>query len=718
MANSFSKIYQRSTYRQFRVLDSLGVPYGTSLPASNTDTSSGSLFVLIDLADRTKDELYSYDAISDSWNQIKTTGAGKSAYEIAVDNGYVGTETDWLASLHGASGKSAYQEWVDNGHPGGTVEDFINSLKGQDGIGIPSGGATGEVLRKKSTDPYDVEWSTPAGGGDMLSSVYDPTGVNGDAFDYGNLHSVPVLDTTPTAALSGTANTYTGTFTPTVALTAGLKIRFMTNVDNTGASTLDADGTGAKAIVAPDGSALSGGELKADQYSEAVYNGTAWQLLGGGSGGGGGSIPPGGTTGQVLKKNSSTDYDTSWQDESGVGGAAWGSITGSLEDQTDLKTILDEKISSSGWTAGDILYADADGNLIALGKGYANTVLKMKSDGTAPEWGTSLPGVWGVNGTDLYYNDGNVGIGTDTPSGLLHLSKDGGYFILSNKTAATSSTQYNSPFLNFISGCYDTTNSEAIDCSIRIFLGSYKAPKASGFASNELKIQGYNPNSGLWEEFFKFSRNGGINFFSNQSWSYGSGISCSRLTTSGFIRSNRQINADGGYLEGVSLINNGADGAIGRLSQWSPYVQLMSSALNGSGTREDVRYYITAKAVKWTTPVDSFIDLTVYKGNSDTPNSSVSILKIGQNGNVAVGGGNIDSSAMMKIDSTTGGFLPPRMTTTQWGMISSKAEGLQAWSNDDHGQLWFDGTDSIGYRYNRSTSKFQGFDGTNWVDLN
>lgn len=314
MANSFSKIYQRSTYRQFRVLDSLGVPYGTSLPASNTDTSSGSLFVLIDLADRTKDELYSYDAISDSWNQIKTTGAGKSAYEIAVDNGYVGTETDWLASLHGASGKSAYQEWVDNGHPGGTVEDFINSLKGQDGIGIPSGGATGEVLRKKSTDPYDVEWSTPAGGGDMLSSVYDPTGVNGDAFDYGNLHSVPVLDTTPTAALSGTANTYTGTFTPTVALTAGLKIRFMTNVDNTGASTLDADGTGAKAIVAPDGSALSGGELKADQYSEAVYNGTAWQLLGGGSGGGGGSIPPGGTTGQVLTKQSAADGDADWDD--------------------------------------------------------------------------------------------------------------------------------------------------------------------------------------------------------------------------------------------------------------------------------------------------------------------------------------------------------------------------------------------------------------------
>lgn len=30
---------------------------------------------------------------------------GKSAYEIAVENGFVGTEAEWLASLHGKDGK-------------------------------------------------------------------------------------------------------------------------------------------------------------------------------------------------------------------------------------------------------------------------------------------------------------------------------------------------------------------------------------------------------------------------------------------------------------------------------------------------------------------------------------------------------------------------------------------------------------------------------------
>ena len=38
---------------------------------------------------------------------------------------------------------------------------------------LPAGGTTGQVLTKKSNDDGDVEWSTPAGAGDMLKSVYD-----------------------------------------------------------------------------------------------------------------------------------------------------------------------------------------------------------------------------------------------------------------------------------------------------------------------------------------------------------------------------------------------------------------------------------------------------------------------------------------------------------------------------------------------------------------
>ena len=38
--------------------------------------------------------------------QISESGVtGKSAYEIAVEHGYVGTEEQWIASLHGANGQ-------------------------------------------------------------------------------------------------------------------------------------------------------------------------------------------------------------------------------------------------------------------------------------------------------------------------------------------------------------------------------------------------------------------------------------------------------------------------------------------------------------------------------------------------------------------------------------------------------------------------------------
>ena len=80
---------------------------------------------------------------------------GKSAYEIAVDNGFEGTEQEWLDSLKGAdgvgtpgqdgqkgqdgqngqngtNGKSAYEIWKENGHEG-TEEDFLNWLKGEQG---------------------------------------------------------------------------------------------------------------------------------------------------------------------------------------------------------------------------------------------------------------------------------------------------------------------------------------------------------------------------------------------------------------------------------------------------------------------------------------------------------------------------------------------------------------------------------------------------------
>ncbi|MFR2859949.1 MAG: leucine-rich repeat protein [Alistipes ihumii] len=58
--------------------------------------------------------------------------AGRSAYELAVENGYRGTLEEWLASLNGNNGLSAYELAVENGYRG-TEEEWLASLKGTAG---------------------------------------------------------------------------------------------------------------------------------------------------------------------------------------------------------------------------------------------------------------------------------------------------------------------------------------------------------------------------------------------------------------------------------------------------------------------------------------------------------------------------------------------------------------------------------------------------------
>lgn len=63
-------------------------------------------------------------------NVSATASNGLSAYELAVKNGYVGTEAQWLESLK--QGESAYELAVKNGYVG-TEEQWLASLNGEKG---------------------------------------------------------------------------------------------------------------------------------------------------------------------------------------------------------------------------------------------------------------------------------------------------------------------------------------------------------------------------------------------------------------------------------------------------------------------------------------------------------------------------------------------------------------------------------------------------------
>jgi len=75
-------------------------------------------------------------------------------------------------------------------------------------------------------------------------------------------------------------------------------------------------------------------------------------------------------------------------------------------------------------------------------------------------------------------------------------------------------------------------------------------------------------------------------------------------------------------------------------------------------------------------------------------------------GSIGFGTGTtITASAKVQIDSTTQGFLPPRMTGAQAEAISTPAAGLMVYANNGNGTT----ITSIGW---------WGFDGTNWVKIN
>ena len=83
----------------------------------------------------------------------------------------------------------------------------------------------------------------------------------------------------------------------------------------------------------------------------------------------GGGVPDGGTTGQVLQKKTDADQDTEWGD--GSGGGTWGSITGTLSDQTDLDTALGGKVPTTRTVNSKALSSDI--SLTASDVGAATT---------------------------------------------------------------------------------------------------------------------------------------------------------------------------------------------------------------------------------------------------------------------------------------------------------------------------------------------------------
>lgn len=112
----------------------------------------------------------------DTEEQILAVGEGAdgaSAYEVAVANGFVGTEAEWLESLVGPAGADGDTGPAGadgaTGPQGPAGADGAPGADGADGVGVPPGGSTGQVLSKASATDYDTEWVTAGTGGGFVA---------------------------------------------------------------------------------------------------------------------------------------------------------------------------------------------------------------------------------------------------------------------------------------------------------------------------------------------------------------------------------------------------------------------------------------------------------------------------------------------------------------------------------------------------------------------
>lgn len=154
--------------------DGKDAPYITDI---RLDETRGEIKFIFELSDGTYIETDSVKLPHQTWTVVGgssggggkgggsgTPGAdGKSAYEIAIENGFVGTEAEWLESLigpagadgapggPGADGLSAYEIAVNDGFEG-TEEEWLESLKGEKG---DPGDAGAAITFSASIDPAE-----------------------------------------------------------------------------------------------------------------------------------------------------------------------------------------------------------------------------------------------------------------------------------------------------------------------------------------------------------------------------------------------------------------------------------------------------------------------------------------------------------------------------------------------------------------------------------
>jgi hypothetical protein len=169
---------------------------------------------------------------------------GLSAYQVAVNGGFVGTEAQWLASLVGPQGPQGVQgpQGIQGpqGPQGATGPQGETGVQGPAGAtgpqgpagqGVPTGGTVGQVLKKVGSNDYETAWQNESGGsgapaGSDKKVQFNNNGSFGGAtnveIEDGSLKLLPDNPTTPSNGLKIFARSLASRLLPSFIGPSGL----------------------------------------------------------------------------------------------------------------------------------------------------------------------------------------------------------------------------------------------------------------------------------------------------------------------------------------------------------------------------------------------------------------------------------------------------------------------------------------------------------------
>ena len=290
---------------------------------------------------------YTFTRVSSSWKfegntvtlsnyGITTTGTPANDDEITVDfdlgnliiqnitqypinqNGYnINTFTENIASLSGRDGRDG-QNGKDgkNGAPG---------AQGPAGVGVPTGGTTGQALVKVNNSNYNTTWQTlltlPSGGqtGQTIVKTSNDTG----AYSWGTVQSLPSGGTTGQSLVKSSDSDFQVQWQTIIGLPSGGttgqylyktsdsyawgNVETLPSGGNAGDtliknSNISGDYSWGKLETLPEGGTTGQSLVKSSDSDFQVQ----WQTVLG--------MPSGGNTNYVLSKTSNTDYEANWRE--------------------------------------------------------------------------------------------------------------------------------------------------------------------------------------------------------------------------------------------------------------------------------------------------------------------------------------------------------------------------------------------------------------------